>query len=112
MKVEKPAAPVAPKPEKKEATPEQQIAKWERELDKLENNDRLNALLDKVELEQPISDEDQAWLEQKMERYQELATLLGLNDDEDSDKSEEELLQRFIESEYKPEEFTTRLKEE
>ena len=109
----KPAAkPAAVKQEKKEVIPEQQIAKWERELDKLENDDRLNALLDKLELEHPISDEDQVWLDQKLERHQELLKLLGLNEDGETAVSEDELLQRFIDSSYNPEEYSTNIKED
>lgn len=59
VKAPKPAAPKA----EPQMPPEQQLAKWERELEKLENDDRLNALLDKLELEQPISEEDQEWLD-------------------------------------------------
>ena len=51
-------------------TQEQQLAKWERELDKLENDDRLNSLLDALELEQTISAEDQEWLDKKLARHQ------------------------------------------
>lgn len=108
-KTAKPVAkpkPVEAKPEKKEATPEQQMAKWERELDKLENDDRLNALLDKLELEQTISEEDQTWLDKKLARHQELLKLLGLN--EGADSNEDELLQRFIDSEYNPDTYNTR----
>lgn len=98
--------PVEAKPVKQEVPQEQQLAKWERELDKLENDDRLNSLLDKLELEQPISEEDQTWLDKKLARHQELLKLLGLN--EESDSTEDELLQRFIESEYNPETYNTR----
>ncbi len=111
-KAPKPAVVPAVKPEKKEVISEQQIAKWERELDKLENDDRLNVLLDKLELEQPISDEDQAWLDQKLERYQELLKLLGLNEDGETEASEDELLQRFIDSNYNPAEYSTNIKED
>lgn len=112
VKTPKPAAAPAVKPEKKEVISEQQIAKWERELDKLENDDRLNVLLDKLELEQPISDEDQAWLDQKLERHQELLKLLGLNEDGETEASEDELLQRFIDSNYNPAEYSSNIKED
>lgn len=98
-KTSKPATPKQPEPV---VTQEQQLAKWERELDKLENDDRLNGLLDALELEQAISAEDQAWLDKKLERHQELLKLLGLNEEEKEATDPDELLQRFIESEYDP----------
>jgi Uncharacterized protein conserved in bacteria len=112
VKTVKPAKPVEPKPEKKEVPQEQQLAKWERELDKLENDDRLNALLDKLELEQPIAAEDQEWLDKKLARHQELLKLLGLNDEEDEAKDPDELLQRFIDSDFDPSQFDSRYKED
>ena len=75
-------------------------------------DDRLNVLLDKLELEQPISDEDQAWLDQKLERHQELLKLLGLNEDGETEASEDELLQRFIDSNYNPAEYSSNIKED
>ena len=113
VKPVKPVKPAEPKPEKKtEAVPEQQIAKWERELDKLENDDRLNALLDKLELEQPISEEDQVWLDKKLARHQELLKLLGLGDDEKEGSDPDELLQRFIDNDFDPNQFDSRYKED
>ena len=113
VKAVKPVKSAEPKPEKKtEAVPEQQIAKWERELDKLENDDRLNALLDKLELEQPISEEDQVWLDKKLARHQELLKLLGLGDDEKEGSDPDELLQRFIDNDFDPNQFDSRYKED
>jgi ribosome assembly protein YihI (activator of Der GTPase) len=93
-------------------TQDQQLAKWERELDKLENDDRLNTLLDKLELEQAISADDQAWLDQKLARHQELLKLLGLNEEEKEASDPDELLQRFIETDFDPKEFDGRYKED
>nr|WP_321241630.1 Der GTPase-activating protein YihI [uncultured Tolumonas sp.] len=103
--------PVAPKPEPV-VTQEQQLAKWERELDKLENDDRLNTLLDKLELEQAVSAEDQEWLDKKLARHQELLKLLGLNEEEKAASDPDELLQRFIETDFDPKEFDSRYKED
>lgn len=112
VKAPKPVKPAEPKQEKKEVIPEQQIAKWERELDKLENDDRLNALLDKLELEQPVSDEDQEWLDKKLARHQELLKLLGLNEEEKEGSDPDELLQRFIDNDFDPNQFDSRYKED
>jgi len=102
----------APKPVVVKAEPvvtqEQQLAKWERELDKLENDDRLNSLLDNLELEQAIAADDQEWLDKKLARHQELLKLLGLNEEEKAESDPDELLQRFIESDYDPKEFDGR----
>lgn len=111
VKTVKAAKPVALKPEPV-VTQEQQLAKWERELDKLENDDRLNALLDKLELEQAISAEDQEWLDKKLARHQELLKLLGLNEEEKQASDPDELLQRFIESDFDPKEYASRYKED
>ncbi|MBB6054490.1 MAG: GTPase-activating protein [Gammaproteobacteria bacterium] len=113
VKAVKPVKPAEPKPEKKEVAPEQQIAKWERELDKLENDDRLNALLDKLELEQPVSEEEQEWLDKKLARHQELLKLLGLNEeDKEGSSDQDELLQRFIDNDFDPSQFDSRYKED
>ena len=113
VKTVKPVKPAEPKPEKKtEAAPEQQIAKWERELDKLENDDRLNALLDKLELAQAISVDDQEWLDKKLARHQELLKLLGLNEEEKEASDPDELLQRFIETDFDPKEFDSLYKKD
>lgn len=113
VKAVKPVKPAEPKPEKKEVAPEQQIAKWERELDKLENDDRLNALLDKLELEQPVSEEEQEWLDKKLARHQELLKLLGLNEeDKEGSSDQDELLQRFIDNDFDSSQFDSRYKED
>jgi ribosome assembly protein YihI (activator of Der GTPase) len=104
--------PAAPKPAEPVVTQEQQLAKWERELDKLENDDRLNTLLDALELEQAIAAEDQEWLDKKLARHQELLTLLGLNEEEKEPTDPDLLLQRFIESEFDPKQFDGRYKED
>lgn len=110
VKAVKPVKPAEPKPE---VAPEQQIAKWERELDKLENDDRLNALLDKLELEQPVSEEEQEWLDKKLARHQELLKLLGLNEeDKEGSSDQDELLQRFIDNDFDPSQFDSRYKED
>lgn len=108
VKAPKPAAPKA----EPQIPPEQQLAKWERELEKLENDDRLNALLDRLELEQPVSEEDQEWLDKKLARHQELLKLLGLNEEEKEASDPDELLQRFIESDFDPNQFDSRYKED
>ena len=101
VKPAKAPKPVAPKQPEPVVTQEQQLAKWERELDKLENDDRLNELLDKLELEQASHQE-----------LLKLLKLLGLNEEEKEASDPDELLQRFIESDFDPKEFDSRYKED
>jgi len=63
----------------------------EKELAELENNDRLNDLLEQEDAGETLSKDDQVWLDKQMARHQELMTTLGWIDDE----GEEDLLQQF-----------------
>ncbi|MDA7746376.1 Der GTPase-activating protein YihI [Psychromonas sp.] len=63
----------------------------EKELDEIENDDRLNDLLEQAENNKPLSKEDQAWVDKKMKRHQELMKELGWIDED----GEEDLLQQF-----------------
>ena len=108
----KPAKPVVAKPEK---TPEQlaeqqerlQRLKLEQELAALENNERLNTLLDRLDEDLAISADDEAWLDKMLERHQELLSELGIEDEDDEDEpsSPDDLLQRFIEDDFDPSEI-------
>ncbi|CAM4102933.1 Der GTPase-activating protein YihI [Aeromonas bestiarum] len=113
---EKSGKPVAPKPvkEKKLAmTPEQELAA-------IENDDRLNDLLDRLDAGETLEAAEQTWVDQRVDRYQELMDELGIidnDDDEDDDgsfddagydepsqpASEEELWDRFTQVDYQPE---------
>lgn len=112
IELKAPEAVVVPKPEKPAApkkvplTPEQQQAKWQHELDQLEDDPRLSALLDKVELEQTLRPADQEWLDKTLARYDKLLSLLGLDQDDDGDvDAEDELLNRFMDSHFNPHDF-------
>jgi ribosome assembly protein YihI (activator of Der GTPase) len=63
----------------------------EEELATIEDDERLNDLLEQLDLEKAISSSDQAWVDKQMKRHQELMTKLGWLDDE----GEEDLLQQF-----------------
>lgn len=110
---EKQSKPVAPSRKKKRLvmTPEQELAS-------IENDDRLNDLLDRLDAGETLEAAEQAWVDQRVDRYQELMDELGIIDtDEDDDgdfddveyeeprqpASEEELWERFSQVDYQPE---------
>lgn len=111
---EKSSKPVAPKAVKEKTlvmTPEQELAS-------IENDDRLNDLLDRLDAGETLDAAEQAWVDQRVDRYQELMDELGIIDtdeDEDGDfddveyeessepASEEELWERFTQVDYQPE---------
>ncbi|MFV9671350.1 Der GTPase-activating protein YihI [Pantoea graminicola] len=77
--VEKPAA------KKVRLTPEEELAK-------LENDERLDALLDRLENGETLSAEDQGWLDASLDRIDELMEQLGIvMDDDEDDKAEEDM---------------------
>jgi len=73
----------------------------EKEIEAIENDDRLNDLLEQAEAEQPISKTDQAWVDKQMKRHQELMKELGWIDEE----GEEDLLQQFEDASSALDEF-------
>ena len=110
-----PAAPKAVKEKKLVMTPEQELAS-------IENDDRLNDLLDRLDAGETLEAAEQAWVDQRVDRYQELMDELGIidNDDDEDDElpfddgddaefdeqkpaSEEELWDRFNQVDFKPE---------
>lgn len=111
---EKKSKPVVAKPLKEKKlvmTPEQELAS-------IENDDRLNDLLDRLDNGETLAADEQAWVDQRVDRYQELMDELGIIDtdeDEDGDfddadfdepsqpASEEELWERFTQVDYQPE---------
>lgn len=101
----------APKPVKSAEQLEQERlaklrSKQERELVDIENNERLNALLDRLDEGQSISSADEEWLEQMLERHRALLAELGIEDEDDEAPSEpDELLSRFINDEFDPSEI-------
>ena len=111
---EKNTKPAAPKPLKEKVlrmTPEQELAA-------IENDDRLNDLLDRLDNGETLEATEQAWVDQRVDRYQELMDELGIIDNEDDEDesfdeaeydepsqpaSEEELWERFTQVDYQPE---------
>ncbi|WP_323064046.1 Der GTPase-activating protein YihI [Aeromonas jandaei] len=92
----------------------------EQELASIENDDRLNDLLDRLDAGETLEAAEQAWVDQRVDRYQELMDELGIidnDDDEESDDafeesdyeesfqpaSEDELWDRFTQVDYQPE---------
>ncbi|MEW5291299.1 MULTISPECIES: Der GTPase-activating protein YihI [Erwinia] len=65
----------------------------EEELAKLENDPRLDALLDRLESGETLKSEDQAWLDQTLDRIDVLMEQLGiaLDDDVEDEEAEEDM---------------------
>ena len=82
----------APKPaaEKVRLSPEEELAQ-------LENSERLDALLDRMENGDTLSAEEQAWLDETLDRIDELMEQLGIDmDDEAEDEQAEEDMYRLL----------------
>lgn len=60
------------------------------ELQALENDARLHELLDKIDQEIPLTDAEQAYVDECTERFAELADQLGLDLDDDEDDEEDD----------------------
>ncbi|SEL80816.1 hypothetical protein SAMN04487787_12163 [Kosakonia sacchari] len=60
------------------------------ELEMLETDERLDALLERLEEGETLSADDQAWVNAKLDRIDELMQKLGLSYDDDEDEEEEE----------------------
>lgn len=108
---------VVAKPAKSEKTAEQVAElqakqlqlKLEQELAAIENDERLNLLLDRLDDGLSVSADDEAWLDARLARHQELLVALGMDDDDDDDVAEpaspDDLLQRFINDDFDPSEI-------
>lgn len=78
------------------ATPEKSVEALNRdaahtELQALENDVRLQQLLDKIDQDLPLTDAEQAYVDECTERFNVLADILGLDlDDDDYDYDDEE----------------------
>lgn len=92
---------VVAQPKVEQKLPLEQKLSPEKELSELENNERLNELLEQVESDQPLSKDDQAWVNKQMKRHQELMKQLGWIDEE----GEEDLLQQFEDASSALDEF-------
>ncbi|GGD28857.1 Der GTPase-activating protein YihI [Franconibacter pulveris 1160] len=78
-------------PAKKQPKPksEKPMLSPQAELDMLENDERLDSLLERLEEGETISAEDQAWVDAKLDRIDELMQQLGLSYDDDDEEEEE-----------------------
>ena len=87
LPAKKPATQPKPKAEKVRLTPEEELAK-------LENDERLDKLLDRLESGETLSGEEQAWLDETLDRIDELMETLGiaLDDDADDEQAEEDMM--------------------
>jgi ribosome assembly protein YihI (activator of Der GTPase) len=83
----------APKAEKVLARP--QLSPSE-ELEKLENDPRLDALLDRIESGEALDKKDRDWVNAQLDRIDELMQQLGLSFDDDEEEEGEEDLMRLL----------------
>ena len=60
------------------------------ELDMLENDERLDALLERLEEGETLTAEEQSWVDAKLDRIDELMQKLGLSYDDEDDEEEDE----------------------
>ncbi|MBM3071575.1 Der GTPase-activating protein YihI [Lelliottia sp. RWM.1] len=60
------------------------------ELDLLENDERLDALLERLEEGESLTAEEQSWVDAKLDRIDELMQKLGLSYDDDEEDEEED----------------------
>lgn len=78
----------------------------EQELERLENDERLNTLLDRVDAGEKLGKDDAAWLDQTLARHQQLLEQLGLLGDEDEEPEEgEDLWTRFMDADLDPAQY-------
>lgn len=59
------------------------------ELEMLENDERLDALLERLEEGESLTAEEQSWVDAKLDRIDELMQQLGLSYDDDEEEEEE-----------------------
>lgn len=80
------------KPIKKAPVEQKPLMEPADELAMLENDERLDSLLDRLESGEVLSAEDQAWLDQTLDRIDVLMEQLGIAlDDEDEDEADEDM---------------------
>jgi hypothetical protein len=60
------------------------------ELDLLENDERLDALLERLEEGETLNAEEQTWVNAQLDRIDALMQQLGLSYDDDEDEEEED----------------------
>ncbi|WP_298721362.1 Der GTPase-activating protein YihI [uncultured Oceanisphaera sp.] len=105
----KPAKPAkAPKPAR--VTPvidtDVEALTPEQELEQLENNERLNTLLDKVDAGEKLGKNDAGWLDQTLARHQQLLEELGLLEEDEEEPAEgDDLWTRFMDADLDPAQY-------
>ncbi|PVZ81129.1 Der GTPase-activating protein YihI [Serratia sp. S1B] len=87
-------AKVKVKPQPKQKVEDKPRLSPEEELTKLENDERLDALLDRIDIGATLSDEDQKYVDQTLDRIDELMQQLGieLGDEDEDDEKQEDIL--------------------
>lgn len=88
-------APVKKQPQPKSEKP---MLSPQAELEMLETDDRLDALLERLEAGETLSAEDQSWVDEKLDRIDELMQQLGLSyeDDESDEEEPQEDMMRLL----------------
>ena len=80
--------------QKPELSPEQQ-------LERIENDTRLNDLLDRLDAQETLSDKDMAYIEHQTAHHQKLTKILGIEDDElEEEVEQQEAWQQIDSSEF------------
>lgn len=79
------------KPVKKAPVEQKPLMEPADELAMLENDERLDSLLDRLENGEVLSAEDQAWLDQTLDRIDVLMEQLGIGLDDDEDEADEDM---------------------
>ena len=78
----------------------------EQELEQLENDERLNTLLDKVDAGEKLNKNDASWLDKTLARHQQILEELGLLEDDDEESTEGgDLWSRFMDTELDPAQY-------
>lgn len=98
----------APRVAKVEAVDNADQLTPEQELEQLENDERLNGLLDQVDAGNKLNKADAAWLDKRLARHQQLLEQLGLLDEDDQDQESDEgddLWTRFMDAEFDPAQY-------
>jgi ribosome assembly protein YihI (activator of Der GTPase) len=81
------AAPTTTRPQKPKS--EKPMLSPQAELDMLETDERLDALLERLEEGETLSAEEQSWVDAKLDRIDALMQQLGLSYDDDEEEEEE-----------------------
>ena len=79
-----------PAPKQHKPKSEKPMLSPQAELDMLERDERLDALLERLENDETLTAEEQKWVDAKLDRIDELMQQLGLSYDDDEEEEEEE----------------------